>query len=237
VLIADAHVSRSRGNADAFFRMLAALERGPGDVVFLGDIFDLWVALPRYEDDLHRAFLSWCRQQKMDRRVGFVEGNHEFFLAQTHAGAFTWCTQHAGQLDAEGLLFSHGDRINRRDRNYRLFRRLTKNPAAKMLMAALPFGPRLVHHIKLAMKGTNQQFRKNLPVNQLHQFAEACFAQGTTRIFMGHFHHGYHYRGAQGGDLHTLPDWFSQGWISVLPSDRSELLQGHWQGLLPIATG
>jgi hypothetical protein len=79
-MIADAHISRTQGNVEAFFEMLAALEDGPSDVVFLGDIFDLWVALPRYENEQHRMFLSWCQRQKGHRRIGFVEGNHEFFL-------------------------------------------------------------------------------------------------------------------------------------------------------------
>ena len=91
-MIADAHIRRNQSDGGAFFDMLAALEGGPGDVVFIGDMLALWIALPRYENALHRAFLSWCRRQKAHRRIGFVEGNHEFFLARSHATAFTWST-------------------------------------------------------------------------------------------------------------------------------------------------
>jgi UDP-2,3-diacylglucosamine hydrolase len=234
VIIADAHVSRAQGNSDAFFEMLTALEQGAGDVVFLGDIFDLWIALPRYEDALHRRFLSWCQRQKIRRRVGFVEGNHEFFLARGHAAAFTWCTHQAWWQDAEGNLFCHGDRINRLDRNYLAFRKLIKNPIARNLICGLPLGPHLVHCVKEGMKDTNQAFRKTLPQEQLREFADRRFQEGAVRIFMGHFHRGYHYRGAQGGDLYTLPAWHSNGWISVLPRDRCGLPQGPWQELLPI---
>jgi UDP-2,3-diacylglucosamine hydrolase len=234
VIVTDAHVSRELGNSGPFFEMLALLEQGGGDVVFLGDIFDLWIALTRYEDALHHRFLSWCQRQKTRRRVGFLEGNHEFFLARGHADAFTWCTQQAWWQDAEGNLFCHGDRLNRLDRRYLTFRQLIKNPIARALIYGLPLGPRLVHHVKDRMKGTNRAFRKSLPQEQLRQFAQNRFREGALRIFLGHFHQSFHYRAARGRDLYTLPDWHSEGWISVLSADRGGLRQGAWRDLLPV---
>jgi len=234
VIITDAHISEPQGNTGPFFEMLAVLEQGAGDVVFLGDIFDLWISLPRYEDALHRRFLSWCLRQKAQRRIGFVEGNHEFFLARRHGAAFSWCTPGAWWQDDEGNLFSHGDRINRNDRRYRAFRRLIKNPFSRILIHGLPSGPRLVHHIKNQMKNTNAAFRKSLPLEQIRDFAERRFQAGAVRVFLGHFHQAFHYRGRHGGDLYALPDWYSGEEISVLSSDRSDLQQGPWQGILPL---
>jgi UDP-2,3-diacylglucosamine pyrophosphatase LpxH len=82
IIIADAHIDEACGNDTDFFRMLHALENNDHDVVFLGDIFDLWIALPRYEKNSHRQFLSWCQEQKSHRSIGFIEGNHEYFVAQ-----------------------------------------------------------------------------------------------------------------------------------------------------------
>lgn len=234
VIIADAHISHSKGNAAAFFEMLTALEQGAGDVVFLGDIFELWIALPRYEDDLHRAFLSWCQRQKRQRRIGFIEGNHEFFLARRHPESFTWCTHLAWWQDTDGNLFCHGDRINRYDRNYLTFRKLTKNPVTRSVLQWLPLGPMLAGRVKNRLKGTNQAFRKTLPVEQLRQFAEQHFLRGAARIFLGHFHQAFHYRGNHGGELYALPDWHSNGWISVLTNHRQDPGQGPWQEILPI---
>ena len=64
IIITDAHVSKIKGNDASFLKMLEALEKNSQDLIFLGDIFDLWIALPRYEDDIHREFISWCREQK-----------------------------------------------------------------------------------------------------------------------------------------------------------------------------
>jgi hypothetical protein len=111
---------------------------------------------------------------------------------------------------------------------------LTKNPITRLFIYVLPLGPRLVRRVKEGMKGTNQAFRKSLPREQLREFAESRFRQGTRRIFLGHFHQTFHYQGERGGDLYTLPDWHSAGWISVLPGDRRTLQEGAWQDLLPL---
>lgn len=215
--------------------MLDAVARGPGDIVFLGDIFDLWIALPRYENDDHRRFLAWCRQEKKQRQIGFVEGNHEFFLAQAHSEAFSWCTHDPWWQDAERRLFCHGDRINRADHRYLVFRRVTKNPLSRLIMGGLPRGPQFVERIKHGLEGTNPAFRKQLPLGALRRFAEDHFRHGTTRIFVGHFHQPFQYRGAQGGTLDTLPAWHSQGWLSVLQPGDDALQRGPWQALVPLS--
>ena len=56
ILIADAHTGKA--NVGAFFEMLEAIADTGETVVFLGDIFDLWIGLPRYETDQHRRFLE-----------------------------------------------------------------------------------------------------------------------------------------------------------------------------------
>ena len=62
IIITDAHISKARGNHAIFFKMLESLEKNNQDLIFLGDIFDLWVALPRYEEEIHRDFIAWCRR-------------------------------------------------------------------------------------------------------------------------------------------------------------------------------
>jgi len=52
IIVTDAHISKTDGNHATFFRMLESLEENNQDLIFLGDIFDLWVALPGYESDV-----------------------------------------------------------------------------------------------------------------------------------------------------------------------------------------
>ena len=222
ILIADAHVSKARGNAPAFFKLLDALARRDDDLVFLGDIFDLWVALPRYENDLHRHFLAWCRHQKQRRTIGFLEGNREFFLTTSHADAFNWCVTGAWHLDPNAHLYCHGDQINRLDFRYLSFRRLSKNRLSRLLLQALPLGPALAEHLKRRLKHTNPGFRRRLPIDQIEAFAEARFREGARTIFAGHFHRPYTYRSPGGGQLHALPAWMTTGCVSRYdPAERA----------------
>ena len=214
ILIADAHVSKARGNAPAFFRLLDALGRCDDDLVFLGDIFDLWVALPRYENELHQRFLAWCRDQKRRRAIGYMEGNHEFFLSAHHADAFTWCSSGPWHQDVAGHFFCHGDQINRQDYRYLSFRRLSKNRVASLVLRWLPLGPALVEHLKRRLKHTNPAFRRRLPVDQIETFAEGRFRDGARAVFAGHFHRPYLYCNPQGMHLHALPAWITTGCVS-----------------------
>ncbi len=190
------------------------MERQNEDLVFLGDIFDLWVALPGYENELHRRFLAWCRHQKKRRTIGFIEGNHEFFLAENHARDFSWCSSGPWYLDRQGRLFCHGDLINRRDVRYLTFRKLSKNRYARILMKGLPLGPALVESLKRHLKHTNTAFRRRLPVGQIKTFAEARFREGARTVFAGHFHQAYTYQNSQGRQLHSLPAWYTTGCVS-----------------------
>ncbi len=99
IIVTDAHISKARGNHKVFYHMLEAIEKTEHDLIFLGDIFDLWVALPRYETDIHSKFIAWCLEQKKNRTIGFLEGNHEYYLASQRGQAFTWCSNDAWWQD------------------------------------------------------------------------------------------------------------------------------------------
>ena len=220
IIIADAHVSKARGNFPPFFRLLEALARQDDDLVFLGDIFDLWVALPRYENELHRQFLDWCRRQKTRRSIGYLEGNREFFLAESHAEAFSWCSPGPWHQDRHGHLFCHGDQINTQDIRYLTFRKLSKNRYTKMLLTHLPLGPAMVEYLKRRLKHSNPAFRRRLPDAQIVAFAEARFGDGAQTVFAGHFHQAHRYQNPEGRQLHTLPAWCVTGCVSHYDSEK-----------------
>ncbi|WP_373501418.1 UDP-2,3-diacylglucosamine diphosphatase [Desulfococcus sp.] len=230
MLITDAHVNTAAGTHRPFFRMLDALGKTSEDIVFMGDIFDLWIALPGYEEAAHTRFLSWCREQKAGRKIGYIEGNHEFFLAEEKADAFSWATARAVLADGRGNLFCHGDCINRRDRNYLRFRELTKNRAVKQILRILPSGPFWAETIKKKLRHTNQAFRSALPREEILRFLSAARALGLKRIFVGHFHQEVFFRC---GDthLHILPDWMTTRRITRFNRRTGQVSHFRWEAL------
>ncbi len=220
-IVADSHVTTEAG--PAFFQLLEFLAKSGEDIVFLGDIFDLWIALPRYESERHRRFLAWCAVQK--QRIGLVEGNHEFFVSQERNPYFTWTADSAFYETASGLLFCHGDRINRKDRNYLLFRKLTKNIVIKSLLRVIPFGPVIVEQIKRQIKSKKSEFRRHMPEEEIVRFADAQFRKGKHTIFLGHFHQngGYVYAPSGNHRLFVLPDWLSTRQITHYDEKSGEI--------------
>jgi UDP-2,3-diacylglucosamine hydrolase len=232
ILIADAHVGEL--SEERFFTMLASLEETTEPIVFLGDVFDLWIALPGYEARRHKRFSDWCRRQKERRTVGLLEGNHEIFVAEERAECFSWCTNRPWKVEPGGLLLCHGDWINWADKPYRIFRNLVRSRPIKTLMRIVPFAPRLAPIIKAKAKKTNRRFRCFLPVEEIRFFAESRFSEGISTIITGHFHMFYRYDGgyregktptpnpsqegnkkvpSQEGNqkLYILPDWDRTG--------------------------
>ena len=234
ILIADAHIDPAFGNTGEFFQMLRALESNDRDLVFLGDIFELWIALPRYENDLHRQFLSWCDRQKRVRRIGFIEGNREYCLAAVKARHFSWCTDAACHADNHGNFFCHGDQVNRRDKNYLRFRKFAKHPGTRLLMRILPFGPYIAQRVRVHSKQTNLDFRRALPEGEIRAFADSCFQRGARSIFVGHFHQAFSHRLSDGRALHTVPGWQGTGLVTAVDEDSGQVRHVHWTTL---ATG
>ena len=209
IIITDAHVSAIMGNHADFFQMLTELEKNDEDLIFLGDIFDLWISLPAYEKDIHKRFLDWCRIQKKRRIIGFIEGNHEFFLAKERSDAFSWCTDAPCHEDNRRNLFCHGDMINQKDTGYLLFKKMSKNRIINALLRIFPKGPEFCEILKKYLKKTNSEFRKYLPEEDIKVFAEKGFAKGYKNIFSGHFHQEYIYKNSENQNFYILPDWFS----------------------------
>jgi UDP-2,3-diacylglucosamine pyrophosphatase LpxH len=229
IIVTDAHISKAAGNHATFFSMLESLEKNDQALIFLGDIFDLWVALPGYESDIHHDFIEWCREQKKHRTIGFMEGNREYYPATERGQAFSWCSTDAWYRDDSGTLFVHGDQINYRDRNYLAFRKLLKNRVAKLILNHLPWGPRIAEQCKQRLMQTNTDFRYHLPRREIRVFAESRFAEGVDSIFMGHFHQEYIYRNSNSKSLYALPDWFSTRKVTVFDQESKKAACLHWK--------
>jgi UDP-2,3-diacylglucosamine pyrophosphatase LpxH len=228
-IISDAHIQAQSDKLQTFFEMLAFLAQSSEDIVFLGDVFDLWVALPAYEDAIHRRFLNWCDVERRRRTIGFVEGNHEYYLAARRKAYFSWCASSPYLSNPNKILFAHGDQVNRNDHRYLFFRRLAKNRVSAIIMQHLPLGTQLAQYLRRRLKHTNQAFRKHFPREQLCAFADAQFEQGVKTIFIGHFHRFYQYAPQADHRLFVLPAWLIDSQIIHFDPVRTHFRLYRWR--------
>ncbi|MCB1051602.1 MAG: metallophosphoesterase [Acidobacteria bacterium] len=230
ILVSDAHVHPGFGNVKPFFSMLEGLAQRDCDVFFLGDIFELWIGIKRYEKSYHHQFLEWCRAEKARRQLGFIEGNHEFFVVERHRSAFSW-SDCARYVDASrDLCLVHGDLVNPEDRAYLRFRRLTKNPLMRELVRFLPFGPRLADRLKKKLKTTNQSFRIHFPESHILNALQQC---AQSALIMGHFHRPFS-RNQDGGQVWVAPAWLDGGLVTRISvmQGKTTFVSGPWAQIL-----
>lgn len=226
ILIADAHINANNDDTEQFFLMLDAISKTKHDVVFLGDIFELWIALPRYEQHHHIRFLNWCKSEKKRRTIGYVEGNHEFFLKDENCECFTWISTGQWVDKITKTLFAHGDLVNKNDTSYRKFRWATKNSFSKKIVKYMPFAPMIVKYIKLKLTNTNKQ-RGYIPKDILTEFAKETFNNQVTSIVLGHFHNEYHLQ-IDNNHLFTIPDWMTTKKVTVYKNSIKDQYNCHW---------
>ncbi len=221
ILIADSHIQSGSEKAELFFRMLdhlATLE--PAGIIFLGDIFELWIALKGYEMPEHQRFIDWCRFHSAKMEIGFIEGNHEFFVSGTHRDAFSWVTDQKHDLN-QTIRLIHGDTVNKKDWRYLLLRGAIRNFFTKFLLKlfAPTIGPRVSDHIRLSLKTSNMAHKKHLPRADLESCALQCSAHGITTVTAGHFHTWEQISSASGTVVNILPAWDIAGEIALMTSD------------------
>ena len=229
--IAGSVAEKAPAEVKEYYKMLDVIKKTGHDLVFLGDIFDLWIALPGYEEDIHLKFIAWCLEQKDSRVIGFIEGNHEYYLASQRAQAFTWCSNDAWWLDDTGTLYVHGDQINRKDKQYLAFKKKKKNRFSKLILRHLPLGPKMMQSIKTGLKRTNKEFRLQIPRNELTFFANDRFAEGIDTIFVGHFHQEYRHCNEESKELYVLPDWLGTQKITLYQKSPKKISTMHWREL------
>ena len=218
ILIADSHLEGGTEKASRFFRMLDTLAaRKPAGIIFLGDIFELWIALDGYEIPEQKRFTEWCRAHLNEMEIGFIEGNHEFFVSATHADAFSWITDRYHDLHGTVRLM-HGDTVNRRDWKYLLLRRAIRNAFTKFLLIlfARTIGPAVADRIRLSLKTSNMAHKKYLPRKELESCAGQCAAQGIVSLAAGHFHAWNQFNPPAGPPVTILPAWDNEKSVALL---------------------
>ena len=233
ILIADCHI-RAHSDAEGdFFEMLDRIDAvNPKGVIFLGDIFELWIALKGYESFGHAQFVEWCSEHKKRLEIGFIEGNHEFYVSETHRDAFSWADDASYTLDS-GVQFIHGDLINRDDRRYLLLRRLIRNPFTRFLLrlTARNIGPRVADKVRMSLKNTNLRYKRLLPMPHLENYSRNAGQGQIKRVFAGHFHRRETLSVPGGVPTEILPAWERDGEIVMLDGQlRSRC--GFWKELL-----
>lgn len=212
-VIADSHLGGPGGPVEGMVGQLVALPaEGVERLVLLGDIFQAWVGLPRFETPEIARFVAALREL---RRAGvwidYIEGNRDFFLAKSpYRDAFDFVgLETAFEAGGVRYLAVHGDGLNDRDWQYRAWRRLSKSLPVELAMRTLPrrLARRMVASTDRRLANTNFKHRAELPEAAIRAFADRRLAEGHDVLLLGHFHEERTWP-VGNGEVRLLEAWF-----------------------------
>lgn len=231
LIVGDGHYCGADGEAQRWLGLVAAaLAKGLKELSILGDFFELWVGLEGLEQDWHEELFEPLRDlRRRGVRLRYVVGNKDYFVDEWNVRHQLFHEVVDGTVELATprgrLVLAHGDTMNRRDRQYRLWRAVSRSRPMLGLARALP-RPRLARfteRLSQRMRDTNQRHKSYFPETELLARA-AELGPGPATLVCGHFHV---FRELQEGDKRvvTLPFlgaenagvWVEDGRVSRFP--------------------
>jgi UDP-2,3-diacylglucosamine pyrophosphatase LpxH len=224
LIIADAHVGQRTGDvADMTSMVLDAGEQGVTEIIYLGDAFQYLIGMSKFwTPGVIEVMSAWRRLRAAGVTIGVIEGNRDFFLDAADLQAeLDWSgTSRDFVAGDRHYRLVHGDKVNRRDLQYRFWSRISKSLPARVWAHLLP--PSLANAIVRGMEArlaeTNRKFRYRKPLPCLRRAAERAWSQGVDVILWGHFHGAWWYRWDDRAAA-ILPAWLETGLAAVVEPD------------------
>lgn len=231
ILAADLHIRPTGRRLEDFREFLQWISRTNYDVAFLGDVLELWIGVPGYENALTQEFLLWCSDESHRRKVYLVEGNHEFFVAKYHGGNFTAVATDELWVEDGRLLLLHGDSCQG-DPAHSRFRWWSKSCLARLLLRWMPLAPRIVRWLKGRFEAAAKRRRKIFPQIPVSGYASTVFAANDNLpqlIVAGHFHRSFQEFRRDGRGMVILPAWCDQQEIGLWDGQDGQLKVLPWR--------
>lgn len=213
-LVADAHLGGRGGSGELLIEQLRSLDRGSCErLVFLGDLFHVWVGARCYETPEIEAVVEVLRELRgKGLALDYIEGNRDFFLADSeYADAFDRVVDEvAFEIAGRHYLVIHGDGLNDRDRRYRWWRFLSKNALSRTFSRRLPrgFARWLVQGTEKRLARTNFKHKAEIPAEVIRRYAVQRLAEGHDVLLLGHFHEARTWS-VDGGEVRILEAWYN----------------------------
>lgn len=213
-VVADAHLGGPGGAAGPLIEQLRGLpQRGCSRLVLLGDLFQLWIGDRRYEtDDIAKVVTTLAALRSSGVRVDYVEGNRDFFLAESpYRHAFDSVgSELAFEAGGTSYLAVHGDGLDRRDWKYRFWRALSKSAFARLVARRIPrpIAGRAVRGTERTLSATNVRHKRHIPEEVLRAYGRRRLAEGHDVLLLGHFHEPRELE-VPGGTVRLLDAWYN----------------------------
>ncbi len=212
LFVADAHLTEDDAELESFLAFLEGPAAAAGTLCILGDLFNVWFGEPKFRLPHQERVLAGLRALAgRGVALAFVEGNRDFSIRRNHLGdpfrevaTGRLVQRHAGRR----ILAEHGDEVNRDDRQYLMWKRLSKSAAVYGPFRLLPgsWGVRLGHRLEGRLSGTNLRHKIAFPEAQCRAYASRLLGSVCDAIVLGHFHEEREIP-LDKGTVYVVPTW------------------------------
>jgi UDP-2,3-diacylglucosamine hydrolase len=193
-VLSDLHLGPTTDERNQrFLKFLENSWKEKDDVLIVGDLFDLWLGWENLTMEFQRPILDQMKHfASSGLKIDYVEGNRDFGITELEGIIFRRVAAGALEFDWYGkkIHAEHGDLINESDRQYRLWRKISKNRFSYFVLRHLPpFATlRMAIRLEQGMKQTNRKHKSYYPEQGAQKFSRAIFEKGFDIIVVGHFH-------------------------------------------------
>ncbi|MBI4612108.1 MAG: UDP-2,3-diacylglucosamine diphosphatase [Planctomycetes bacterium] len=231
LFFSDVHLASDRPErCERLVRFLEGPAREAGEIVCLGDLFDVWlgpehVRVPDYKPAL-RALGELVASGVP---VAFVHGNRDFHVGkelERELGVRVVRDRVELSMDGIRIYGCHGDLLCTGDRRYQIYRRIVRSGPARAVARAVPFP--VAYRVAQGMRAASRReiaAKTQAEMSIANGALESLVRAGWDAIVCGHVHREGTLdvrSGARVGRVYTLGDWDAKGRYLAYENGRFE---------------
>jgi UDP-2,3-diacylglucosamine hydrolase len=232
-LLADVHLHHD--DKDTFAAWQRATQNSKADaLIFLGDIFELWVGDDwGLKDPFALACATVLQKLSLTRQLYFMPGNRDFLLGRQfaqHCGMQLLADPCVLQLGGRRILLTHGDAWVVADVAYQNFRRMARSSQWQRDFFSRPLSERIALGAKMrAQSQAAQAGRSDYDDLDMAVVCAQLRQHQADTLIHGHTHRPSHDTLAPGLQRWVLSDWDAKG-------GRGDLLHIQEDGITRISS-
>lgn len=218
-------------NGQPFLDFLDSLDGEGGTLILLGDIFDFWFEWRQVVPAYWFALLHRLRVLiEGGTAIWFICGNHDFLPGPylSREIGLSVCPDHLDcQAGGRRFFVAHGDGLARRDRGYRVLKKLIRHPMSVWLYKNLlhpDWGMALARWTSYTSR-RHRQIDKAAWAEEYWDFARARLGEGFDHVVLGHLHYP-ELRRDEAKSYLNCGDWL--GFFSYGRVDEEGLTLRYW---------
>lgn len=197
--ISDIHLAFNTTEAEKkkrkkFHAFLDAISKDAKELYILGDLFDFWFewyhVIPKY---WFSVIFKFKEMIKNGITIHLIKGNHDFYLGkflQEEIGIKCYGENHKFKEAEKHFFVAHGDGYAKRDRGYRLLKRIIRNRLSIFLFKTFISADMGVQLAKWTSYSSRKWSASKTEAwrEEYYQFARKKFAEGFDYVILGHLH-------------------------------------------------